>query len=182
MNLFRKATKLVDKDVAANSKPISLVGMVVPFLPFMIFVDGAPADNYPVLGGLAFATSVGWGLFVLWRVLLHLKIELKSYSKNLGSFRAWALGVGTVLFILLAAAADMWLSNKIGWPESYGFNCRGRGCWIDNLSHSPELLRGGSVYELSLFAVLWLLPAVIIGGIIFALVRRWRSKAVAPMD
>ena len=159
-----------------------MIGMIIPVVPFMIFVDGAPANSYPVLGALALAASIGWGLFVMWRVLLHLKVELRGYSKILGSFRTWALGVGTVLFILLFAAADIWLSNKIGWPESYGFNCRGRGCWIDNLSHSPELLRGGSSYELGLFALLWLFPAVIIGCAIYALVRRRRRNAIQPMD
>jgi len=58
MKLLRKITELVDKDVAANSKPISMIGAAIPFLPFMVFVDGAPADSYPVLSGTAFAASV----------------------------------------------------------------------------------------------------------------------------
>jgi hypothetical protein len=40
-----------------------MIGAVIPFLPFMIFVDGAPIDKYPVLGGLAFAASIGFAVY-----------------------------------------------------------------------------------------------------------------------
>ncbi|MCJ8156107.1 hypothetical protein [Sphingomonas sp. LaA6.9] len=180
--MLRRVIELVDKDVAANSKPISLIGMIIPFVPFMIFVDSAPADSYPVLGGVALAASIGWGLFVMWRLLRQLKTEFLGYRKTLGAMRLWALGVGTVLFILLLAAADIWLSNKIGWPEAYGFDCRGRGCYFQDLAHSPKLLHGGSVYELGLFCLLWLLPACVVVGVIFALFRRRRRNAIEPMD
>lgn len=53
--MLRRIIELVDKDVATNSRPISTIGAVIPVVPFMIFVDGAPFDKYPVLGGSAFA-------------------------------------------------------------------------------------------------------------------------------
>ena len=183
MRLLRNITELVDKDVAANSKPISIVGVVIPFVPFMIFVDGAPADSYPLLAGLALASSICWGLFVMWRYLRHLQLELAGPRKVLGSVRFWLLMVGTVLFILLLAAGDIWLSDKIGWPERYGFGCRGRGCFFEDLAHSPQLLRGGSMYELALFALLWLLPAIIVGVLIYALFKRLnRRDHIRPME
>ena len=78
--VFRKVTELVDKDVAANSKPISLLGMAIPFVPFM-FVDGAPADRYPLLGGPVFAVSIGWGLFVMWRKVRHVRSETRKRGR-----------------------------------------------------------------------------------------------------
>ena len=114
VKLLRKITELVDKDVAANSKPISLLGMAIPFLPFIIFVEGAPADSYPMLGGLAFAASIGWVLFVMWRALRHTRAELEGYGYVIGSARFWRLVIGTLLLIALVTAALMWFENKIG--------------------------------------------------------------------
>lgn len=184
MRLFRKITELVDKDVASNSKPISIIGIAIPFVPFMIFVDGAPADSYPVLAGLALAASTCWGLFVMWRYLRHLQVELAGTRETLGSVKFWLLVVGTVVFILLLAAGDMWLSDKIGWPEAYGFDCHGRGCFFEDLAHSPRLLRGGSAYELGLFALLWLLPAFLAGVLVYALFKRFsrRRNDIRPKD
>lgn len=184
VRLFRKITELVDKDVSSNSKPISIIGMAIPFVPFMIFVDGAPADSYPVLAGLALAASICWGLFVMWRYLRHLQVELAGHRKALGSVRFWLLVVGTVGVILLLAAGDIWLSDKIGWPEAYGFDCHGRGCFFENLAHSPRLLRGGNIYELGLFALFWLLPAFLVAVLIYALFKRSsrRRNRFQPLD
>lgn len=181
--MLRKITELVDKDVAANSKPISIIGMAIPFVPFMIFVDGPPAGSYPMLAALALTASICWGLFVMWRYLRHLRLELASPRKALGSVRFWLLTLGTVLFILLLAAGNIWLSGKIGWPEAYGFDCHGRGCFFQDLAHSPQLLRGGSMYELGLFALLWLLPAFIVGVLIYALLKHLsRRNHIRPID
>lgn len=114
VELLRKITELVDKDVAANSKPISIIGMIVPFVPFIIFVDGAPADSYPILGGLALALSLSWGAFVMWRVLRYTRIELQGLGYVMGSARFWRLLIGTLLLIALVAAALMWFENPIG--------------------------------------------------------------------
>ena len=112
--LLRKITELVDKDVAANSKPISILGAVIPFVPFMIFVDGAPADRCPVLAGSALAASLCCLAFVMWRALRHLGAELQGYGYVIGSPRFWRLIIGTTLLIALATAALMWFQNKIG--------------------------------------------------------------------
>jgi hypothetical protein len=114
VKLLRKITELVDRDVAANSKPISLIGMAIPFVPFMIFVDGAPADSFPVLGGLALALSLGWCAFVLWRGFRHTGSELESYGFVIGSARFWRLTIGTLIIIALVSAAAMWFEGKFG--------------------------------------------------------------------
>lgn len=108
--------------------------------------------------------------------------ELRGYHADLGPFRFWAILTGTVLAILLLAGADMWLSDKIGWPEAYGFQCRGRGCLIENWMNSPKLLWGGSASELALFALLWWMPVVVVGCCFYALLRRRRRNRIQPMD
>ena len=110
--------------------------------------------------------------------------EMSSYAAVLGPSRFWLLIAGTLVFIALFAGANIWLSDKIGWPEAYGFSCHGRGCWIDDLSHSPMLLRGGSSYELGLFALIWTLPSFLVGCLIYAAIKRLGSKRdkIQPMD
>jgi hypothetical protein len=105
---------LVDRDVAANYKPISLIGMIIPFLPFIIFVDGAPADSYPLLGAFALALSLGWGSFVMWRLLRQTRTKLEGYGYVIGSARFWRLIIGTLLLIALVSAILMWFEAKIG--------------------------------------------------------------------
>ena len=118
-----------------------------------------------------------WASFALAMPLIYADLrrrwlDIKAYEAAFGWRRLWALLVGTVAFILLFAGIDMWLSNKIGWPEAYGFECSGRGCLVSDLIHSPELLRGGNGYELGLFALLWLFPAIIVVCAIFAIFKR----------
>lgn len=113
MTLLRKICDLVDRDVAANSKPISIIGVAVPFVPFMAFVDGAPADRYPVLAGVALAVSFSWLAFVSWRMLRHTRTELEGYGIRIGSARFWRLTVGTVVLISAATAAVMWVQDQL---------------------------------------------------------------------
>ena len=111
LKLLGKITELVDKDIASNSKPISVIVAFVPWVPFLIFVEGAPADSYPILSGLAFAASIGWLLFVLWRLFRHMKKELAPHHKSLGSARFWALMGGTLVAILAIGAVLTWLQS-----------------------------------------------------------------------
>ena len=37
LKMLRRITELVDRDVAANPKPISMIGVVIPFIPFTIY-------------------------------------------------------------------------------------------------------------------------------------------------
>ena len=112
--MLRRIIELVDKDVAANPKPISMIGAVIPFLPFMMFVEGAPIDTYPVLGGFAFAASITWLLFVFWRMFRHSKTQFENYGYVIGSFRFWRLIIGTLLLIALITVLIMWIRGQLG--------------------------------------------------------------------
>ena len=101
--------------------------------------------------------------------------DLRSLHAALGPRRFWLLTFATIMFILVLAATKIWLEHKTGWPNAYGFHCRGRGCTIDDLIHSPALLRKGGRYEIGLFALLWLIPAVVLAAAIIILVKRVRG-------
>ena len=111
MNLLLKITELVDKDIAENSKPISLIGAIIPWVPFMFFVEGAPMDTHPTAAAMALGVSIGWLLFVLWRLARYTRNELAPYHKSLGPSRFWALMAGTMVAIGLIAALLTWLEN-----------------------------------------------------------------------
>ena len=111
MNWRLKITELVDKDIAENSKPISLLGILVPWLPFLFFAQGAPIDRYPILSGVALGLSIGWLVFVAYRFIRYTKKELAPYHRSMGPARFWALMAGTLLAILLIAAALAWLEG-----------------------------------------------------------------------
>ncbi len=111
MNLLLKITELVDKDIAANSKPISLIGIAIPWLPFLLFVEGAPMDSHPVLAGLALGISLAWLAFVMSRVVRYTTNELAPYHESLGPMRFWALMAGTLVAIGAIAAVLMWLDQ-----------------------------------------------------------------------
>ena len=112
MSLLRRITDLVDKDVAANSRPVSMIAAAIPFLPFMIFVDGAPVDHYPLLSLLALAVSFCWVAFVIWRALRHARRELEGFGYLAGSARFWRLVIGTISLVAGVIAAVMWVQNK----------------------------------------------------------------------
>lgn len=113
MRLLHKITELVDRDVAANSKPLSIILVAIPILPFIFFVDGPPAERYPILAGLALATSMLWLAFVIWRVLRHARIGLEGHGYVIGSARFWRLIAGTILIIAAISAALMLIRNWI---------------------------------------------------------------------
>lgn len=105
--------------------------------------------------------------------------DLKKSYVAVGPTRFWLMAAGTLALIATLSGLDIWLSQKTGWPEAYGFQCHGRGCTLTYLIHSPQLIHGGSIYELCLFALLWLLPAFLIGCGVYAIVRRIRRKSGA---
>jgi hypothetical protein len=111
LNLLLKITELVDKDVEANSKPLSMLGVFIPLLPLIIFTDGPPLDSHPVGAGLAFAAAMAWLGFVVWRMFLNTQKELKPYYRTLGPIRFWALMAGTMAAILIIAAVLTWLEG-----------------------------------------------------------------------
>ena len=114
MRLLRKITDLVDKDVAAHSKPLSMFVAVIPCLPFMAYVDGAPFDGHPAFAGLALATSFCWLAFVMWRILRHTRSKLEGFGYVVGSARFWRLILGTICLVAAVAAVLMWLENRVG--------------------------------------------------------------------
>lgn len=114
VRLLRKIVELVDKDVAVNRRPVSLIGMAIPAVPFMILVDGAPADSFPLLSALALSLGLGWGAFVSWRVLRHTGAKLEGLGYVIESARFWRLVIGTLLLVLVMTAALMWFSKVIG--------------------------------------------------------------------
>ena len=111
MNLLLKITELVDKDVAANNKPLSLLGMVIPMLPIILLSDGPPLESQPVFGAIALAASIGWGAFVGWRVFRPAKKELMPYHQSLGTTRFWTLVGGTIILIFGLAALAGWAAR-----------------------------------------------------------------------
>jgi len=111
--------------------------------------------------------------------------EQRGYYYTLGPLRYWTLIGGTVLFCVGFGTLIWWLSEKTGWPDAYGFHCRGKGCWLTQLWHSPALLQNPNGYALALFATLWALPATTGTAVTFILARRalarWRNR-IRPMD
>jgi hypothetical protein len=109
--------------------------------------------------------------------------DLKDYRALLREPGFWVLLVATVLIVSILAVLYVWLSDTIGWPEAYGFRCRGRGCWIEHLMHSQKLLGGGSRNELAFFALLWWMPALLACTAVYTLVkRRLRNRnPIQPM-
>jgi hypothetical protein len=113
LRILRKITDFVDRDVAANSKPLSIILVAVPFLPFMVFVDGPPAERYPILAGLALIASICWLAFVIWRVLRHARTGLEGHGYVIGSARFWRLIAGTLLIVAAISAALMLIRDWI---------------------------------------------------------------------
>ena len=110
MSLWSKITELVDRDVARN-RPISLMGVIVPWIPFMLFVKGPPIDTHPVLAELALGASFGWLLFVVFRMARYTRKQLEPSYKSLGAVRFWMMMAGTVVVIGLIAAVLMWVQR-----------------------------------------------------------------------
>jgi hypothetical protein len=102
--------------------------------------------------------------------------ELKEYYVAAGPRRFWFTMAMTVTLIAFLSGLNIWLSEETGWADAYGFHCHGRGCTFTYLYHSPQLLRGGSGYEMGLFALLWLLPAFLLGIGLYTVVRRLRGS------
>jgi hypothetical protein len=90
-----------------------------------------------------------------------------------------AVGPTWFVLILIAGVAwfvgDLWLMEKLDWPDGYGFHCSGRGCFIDDMWHSPALLHHHSGYEVALFVCIWAPAAAIIGPFAYRGLRKLRG-------
>jgi hypothetical protein len=103
--------------------------------------------------------------------------QLRDHYKTLGAARFWGLMLAVALLLVVLIVPYVWLAEKINWPDAYGFRCRGRGCFVPSLAHSEKLLRGSSWYELALFIWLWLMPTVLAGSAMYAIVSRlWLKR------
>ncbi len=105
--------------------------------------------------------------------------------RGIGPLRFWTLLIGMLAFFGAWAGIGIWLEERVGWPDAYGFHCGGRGCLFVDLWHSPSLL-GGNLDELELFAWIWFLPALLIGSLasalIYARVKKRRRNPILPMN
>jgi len=97
--------------------------------------------------------------------------ELKESYRKLGAARFWPLMAGTVAWIAVGAS----LAIALDFPDAYGSQCHGRGCFFSDLLHSPALLHRHSLAEIGLFLWLWSMPALVIAAFVYAGVRKLRS-------
>jgi hypothetical protein len=100
--------------------------------------------------------------------------ELRDAYRAAGPLR-FALWMGGVLLWIGIFA---WLSMTATWPEGCDHSGRKLVGLIREMRCSPGLLAGG-VREYALFAFLWTLPAVVIGALIYAAVKRRRRDPLS---
>lgn len=63
--------------------------------------------------------------------------EQRGLYHALGPARYWTIIVGTVVFCNGFGTLVWWLSDKIGWPDAYGFNAEERGACSSNGGIAP---------------------------------------------
>ncbi len=102
--------------------------------------------------------------------------NLRTSYQALGPLRFWLLLGGTILACVGFGIAHWWLAERIGWPDAYGFHCRGRGCLWREWFHSPLLLKSPNPYGLLLFALLWSVPAIVASTAVFVWLKRWLHR------
>lgn len=90
------------------------------------------------------------------------------------------LSSATVAYVMFG----MWASDRIGWPEAYGFRCQGRGCVFIQMAQSYKLLQSPTLDELIVFAWLWaIIGPAIIAAVIIVIRRKWKrhSQRIRPL-
>lgn len=111
--------------------------------------------------------------------------DMREYYRVMGLVRFTVFFGGLTTLLLAFAGVGIWLMEITGWPEVYGSNCHGRGCWPSYLTHSPKLLEDSGIYELLLFAWLWSVPFITASTIGIVALRRWltrRRDRIKPLD
>lgn len=111
--------------------------------------------------------------------------QQRGFYHAVGAVRYWTIMVGTVVFCIGFGTLVWWLSEKTGWPDAYGFHCRGKGCLFIELWNSPLLLQNPNGYALALFATLWFIPATTGIAVTIILARRAlirRRNRIRPME
>lgn len=102
--------------------------------------------------------------------------DQKAHYGSLGPARFFGLYGALLIYIFVFVWLLTWLSDETGWPEAYGSQCHGRGCWPTYLWHSFGLLKNSTGYQIGLFALLWHVPAAVILTIVIVLGRRRMNK------
>jgi hypothetical protein len=110
---------------------------------------------------------------------LYLWRDLKALFHELGPARATFVLIPVFVPIAGYFGLMFWLEWLTGWPEAYGFQCRGK-CMAAMLWHSPALMTDPTLESVALFAVYWLFPGAAMIVLPNLLVRRkfkaWRQR------
>lgn len=85
--------------------------------------------------------------------------DLAALFRQLGALRFTLVVGGFCAIVLAYGYLYARLGETIGWREDYGFTCR-RKCMIEDMWNSWKLLEAGTGAELTLFAMIWFIPAV----------------------
>lgn len=106
--MLKKVIELVDRDVSDSGGKLATALMALPILPFLLFVDGAPADEYPIFSSLAVAASLGCGLFVFWRVLVDVGVQARPLRSAMGPTKFWVGLTGTIVALIAGGIVFQW--------------------------------------------------------------------------
>lgn len=90
---------------------------------------------------------------------------IAALFRQMGALRFTLVFGGLCAIILAYAYVYARLGHTIGWREDYGFACR-RKCLLQDMWHSRKLLEGGTGAELTMYAMIWFIPAT---GAVFGL-------------
>lgn len=115
--------------------------------------------------------------------MLQTFTNLAAAYRELGPLRFAVFAGGTLAAILVLTSAYVALSERVGWPEAYGFSCS-RKCAGAVIWHSSKLLETGVADEVLLFLVIWSIPLSAVAIAVPILVMRWlkrRRERIRPM-
>lgn len=101
--------------------------------------------------------------------------DLAAAYRELGPLRFSLIAGGTLAAIIVFTLAYVALSERVGWPEAYGFSCS-RKCAGPVIWHSPKLLENGSAAEVLLFLVIWSIPLSAVAIAVPMLLIRWLKR------
>lgn len=73
---------------------------------------------------------------------------------------------GTLLTLIGWIIVGAIVARHAGWPQTFGFHCQGRGCFLAALAESPRLLERGGFYPDALFAIEWGMPLSLVAMIL----------------
>ncbi|MCA1653238.1 MAG: hypothetical protein ABR588_03975 [Sphingomicrobium sp.] len=113
--------------------------------------------------------------FIIWPQMRDSYRQLADSERKLGPVKFTALMAGTLAFI----GVFVWLPVRLDYPDSYGHPCHGRGCLFHDIYCSPVLLHAHRWDEISLFVLLWILPATLVAVGFIVLARKLRGTKLS---